>query len=224
LDNTPGVPGGRTPGPSRRATRPLRRLVDVVVSALALGLSAPVLLVAAIAIRLTMGSPVLFHQVRAGLGGRPFDLVKLRTMRRPADAAEGDPVHDGERLTRLGRLLRDTSIDELPTLLCVLRGEMALVGPRPLPVRYLPRYSPRQARRHEVRPGITGWAQVHGRNRLSWDERLELDVWYVDHRSARLDLEILGLTVSQVLRREGTAPEDAPTMPEFVGAEQGQQP
>ena len=221
LDNTPGVPGGRIPGPSRRATHPLRRLVDVTASTVALCLTAPILLVAAIAVRWTMGAPVLFHQVRAGLDGRPFDLVKLRTMRRPADAAEGDPVHDGERLTRLGRFLRDTSIDELPTLVCVLRGDMTLVGPRPLPVRYLPRYSPSQARRHEVLPGITGWAQVHGRNRLSWDERLELDVWYVDHRSLRLDLEILRLTVSHVLRRDGTTPEDGPTMPEFVGVGEG---
>jgi lipopolysaccharide/colanic/teichoic acid biosynthesis glycosyltransferase len=194
--------------------------VDVVVSAVALFVTAPLLFVAAIAVRLTMGSPVLFRQERAGLDGVPFALVKLRTMRRPAPG-QADPVHDGERLTRLGRFLRATSIDELPTLRCVLRGDMALVGPRPLPVRYLERYSPHQARRHELRPGVTGWAQVHGRNRMSWDERLELDVWYVDHRSFGLDLRILAWTVVRVLRAGGVSPVGAPTMPEFVGAAQG---
>jgi lipopolysaccharide/colanic/teichoic acid biosynthesis glycosyltransferase len=215
------MPGGRTRGPSRRVAETLRRLVDVGAGASALFVTAPILSVAAVAVRLSMGRPVLFRQPRAGLGGRPFDLVKLRTMRLPVAPEQGDAVHDGERLTRLGRFLRATSIDELPSLLCVVRGEMSLVGPRPLPVRYLERYSPHQARRHEVRPGVTGWAQVHGRNRLTWDERLDLDVWYVDHRSFRLDARILAMTVTQVLGRAGVSPADRPTMPEFVGAQGG---
>jgi lipopolysaccharide/colanic/teichoic acid biosynthesis glycosyltransferase len=192
----------------------------VLASASALFVTAPLLFVAAVAVRATLGSPVLFRQERTGLDGRPFDLVKLRTMRRPGPG-QSDPAHDGERLTRLGRFLRDTSIDELPSLLNVLRGDMTLVGPRPLPVRYLSRYSPYQARRHEVRPGVTGWAQVHGRNRLTWEERLDLDVWYVDHRSLRIDAQVLVLTVAKVLGRGDATPVDAPTMPEFVGAPGG---
>jgi lipopolysaccharide/colanic/teichoic acid biosynthesis glycosyltransferase len=194
--------------------------VDVIGAGLTLCVGSPLLFVAAIAVRVSLGSPVLFRQTRAGRDGVPFELVKLRTMRVAAPGRD-DPALDGERLTRLGRFLRATSIDELPTLLCVLRGDMALVGPRPLPVRYLTRYTPEQARRHDVRPGVTGWAQVHGRNRLSWDERLALDVWYVDHRSLRLDLRVLGLTVAHLLRTGDTSPADSPTMPEFLGAGPG---
>src|SRR5690606_36933053 len=171
----------------------------------------------ALAIRLSMGSPVLFRQQRAGRGGETFELVKFRTMRHPRPGEEG-PDSDAARLTRLGRLLRGTSLDELPTLVNVVRGQMSLVGPRPLPVRYLPRYSPVHARRHEVRPGITGWAQANGRNALSWDDQLDMDVWYVDNRSLRLDLRILAATVGSVVRRDGISHEGHATRPEFPGS------
>jgi len=192
------------------------RVVDVVVSLVALLVLSPVLVIAAVAVRLTMGSPVLFRQVRAGRGGAPFELLKLRTMRdlRPG---ERSPDDDAVRLTRLGEVLRRTSVDELPALVNVLRGELALVGPRPLPTKYVARYSPEQARRLEVRPGVTGWAQVHGRNSVPWDDRFRLDVWYVDHRSIALDLRILLKTVRTVLRREGISAEGHVTMREFTG-------
>ena len=192
------------------------RVVDVVVSLVALVVLSPVLVIAAVAVRLTMGSPVLFRQVRAGRGGAPFELLKLRTMRdlRPG---ERSPDDDAARLTRLGEVLRRTSVDELPALVNVLRGELALVGPRPLPTKYVARYSPEQARRLEVRPGVTGWAQVHGRNTVPWDDRFRLDVWYVDHRSIALDLRILLKTVRTVLRREGISAEGHVTMREFTG-------
>jgi sugar transferase EpsL len=160
---------------------------------------------------------VLFRQERAGRGGEPFVLVKFRTMRAAAPAADG-PDSDGDRLTLLGRALRTTSLDELPTLLNVVRGDMSLVGPRPLPVRYMPRYSCEHARRHEVRPGITGWAQANGRNALSWDEQLDMDVWYVDHKSLRLDVRILRDTVAHVVRRDGISAEGHATRPEFPGS------
>jgi sugar transferase EpsL len=191
--------------------------LDVAVAAVALVLVAPLLVVLAILVGWKIGWPVLFRQPRAGLGGTPFLLCKFRTMADRRDP-RGDLLPDRERMTSLGRILRATSLDELPTLVNVLSGAMSLVGPRPQHVRYLPRYSPRQARRHEVRPGITGWAQVGGRNRLSWEERFELDVWYVDHVSLWLDLMILLRTVWQVLRREGASPLREATMPEFQGA------
>lgn len=193
------------------------RLVDLAVVVPALGALAPVMGGVACAIAATMGRPVLFRQERAGLHGKPFRVVKFRTMRdlRPGEA-EG--TSDGDRTTRLGRFLRATSLDELPTLVNVLRGDMALVGPRPLPIRYLARYDARQARRHEVKPGITCLAQVRGRNALTWEEKFELDVRYVDHRSLALDLRILAETVAVVLRREGIAHEGHATMPEFTGS------
>jgi lipopolysaccharide/colanic/teichoic acid biosynthesis glycosyltransferase len=188
----------------------LKRAFDVAVSAVALLVFALPMAALAVAIRLTMGSPVLFRQVRPGLGGEPFTILKFRTMR------DGDEP-DAERITRLGRFLRETSLDELPELLNVLRGDMSLVGPRPLLVAYLDRYTPEQARRHEVRPGLTGLAQVSGRNATTWEQRFALDVEYVDTRSLALDLRIIGRTVRAVLAREGIAAEGHATMPEFLG-------
>ena len=172
---------------------------------------------AALAIRWSMGSPVLFRQERPGLGGRAFWLLKFRTMRDAFDA-EGRLLPDSERLTSVGRLLRATSVDELPQLINVLRGEMSLVGPRPLLMQYLARYSPRQARRHEVKPGITGLAQVRGRNALSWEEKFELDVTYVETWSLLTDLKILLQTAASVVRREGISQTGHVTMPEFLGS------
>jgi lipopolysaccharide/colanic/teichoic acid biosynthesis glycosyltransferase len=199
------------------------RILDLAVAATGLVLGAPVIAVLAVLVRLTMGGPVLFRQARAGRGGVTFDVVKFRTMRNPRPGEEG-PEFDDVRLTRLGRLMRSTSLDELPTLINVWRGEMALVGPRPLPVRYLPRYSPLHARRHEVRPGITGYAQCHGRNTLSWDDQLDMDVWYVEHRTFRLDVRILTRTATTVLRREGISSEGHATRPEFPGSGVGEVP
>jgi lipopolysaccharide/colanic/teichoic acid biosynthesis glycosyltransferase len=194
----------------------LKRVIDVVGASAALVVLSPLLAVVALLIRVRMGSPVLFRQVRPGRGGKPFVMTKFRTMtdRRGAD---GELLPDAERLTALGRWLRRTSIDELPELLNVVHGDMSLVGPRPLLMEYLPRYSPEQARRHEVRPGITGWAQVHGRNAVEWDDKFALDVWYVDHRSTRLDLEILGKTVRQVLSGHGVSAPGHATMEPFRG-------
>jgi lipopolysaccharide/colanic/teichoic acid biosynthesis glycosyltransferase len=193
----------------------VKRTIDVAV-ALALSIAmSPFLLLLTLIVRVTMGSPVLFRQTRAGLGGRPFTLLKLRTMRLPG-SGETSIESDDARLTRVGGWLRRTSLDELPQLLNVLRGEMSLVGPRPLLPEYLPRYSAEQARRHAVRPGITGLVQVSGRNALSWSDRLSLDVWYVDHRSTRLDLSILGRTVLAVLSGRGARDEHLTSM-EFLG-------
>jgi lipopolysaccharide/colanic/teichoic acid biosynthesis glycosyltransferase len=200
-----------------------KRLTDILLSALALVLLAPVMAALAATVAIALGRPVLFHQERPGLGGRPFRLIKFRTMTDAVDA-EGRPLDDRERLTRFGRLLRATSLDELPELWNVLKGEMSLVGPRPLLMRYLPLYSPDQARRHDVRPGLTGWAQVNGRNALSWGDKLALDTWYVDHRSFRLDLKILALTVAKVFSRHGIAAEGHETMPEFRGNEPANTP
>lgn len=165
---------------------------------------------------MALGRRVVFSQIRPGLHGRPFTLFKFRTMRDQRDSY-GGLLPDEERLTRFGQFLRSTSLDELPELLNVLRGEMSLVGPRPLLMEYLDRYTPNQARRHEVKPGITGWAQVNGRNGLTWEEKFELDVWYVDNWSIRLDLTILWLTVVKVCRREGVTAKGFATMPEFTG-------
>lgn len=194
----------------------MKRLLDIIFASVALLLLSPVLLVAAVAILLTMGRPVMFRQKRPGLHGKPFEIVKFRTMRalRPGEDAI---AADGLRLTRLGRFLRATSLDELPELWNVLKGEMSLVGPRPLLMHYLPLYSPEQARRHEVRPGVTGWAQVNGRNALGWDDKFALDVWYVDHRSLWLDLRIIGATIGQVFARRGISAEGSATMHEFRG-------
>jgi lipopolysaccharide/colanic/teichoic acid biosynthesis glycosyltransferase len=193
------------------------RLFDLVVAVVVMVVAAPVLAAVAVAIRVTMGSPVLFRQARAGRGGQTFELVKFRTMRTAAPGEDG-PDTDEARLTRLGRLLRATSLDELPTLVTVVRGDMSLVGPRPLPVHYLPRYSADHARRHDVLPGITGLAQTNGRNALSWDEQLDLDVWYVDNKSPRLDLRIMVATVKSVLQRDGISHDGHATRPEFPGS------
>lgn len=194
----------------------VKRAVDVTAATLGLTLCAPVLAGAGLAIRGTMGSPVLFRQSRPGYRGRPFELMKFRTMRHVVDAA-GNPLPDEARLTRLGAWLRATSVDELPQLWNVVRGDMSLVGPRPLLMRYLTRYSPEQARRHDVLPGITGWAQVNGRNALSWEEKFRLDVWYVDNWSLALDVRILLLTALKVVQRSGISREGHATMPEFMG-------
>jgi len=193
-----------------------KRVFDLALALPALLLLAPLLLVIALLVRLKLGAPVLFRQPRSGLHGKPFTLYKFRTMTGVRDA-EGNLLPDAERLTPFGRFLRRTSLDELPELWNVLRGEMSLVGPRPLLMQYLDRYTPEQARRHEVRPGITGWAQVNGRNALSWEEKFALDVWYVDHHSLWLDLRILALTVLKVLSREGISQPGQATMEEFLG-------
>jgi lipopolysaccharide/colanic/teichoic acid biosynthesis glycosyltransferase len=210
-------PGAQRAGPRAMASDLGSRAFDVVVAGIVLVVTSPVLAAVALAIRLTMGSPVLFRQARAGRGGRTFELVKFRTMR-TAEPGDDGPDTDEARLTRLGKALRATSLDELPTLVNVLRGDMSLVGPRPLPIRYLPRYSPTHARRHEVRPGITGWAQANGRNALTWDDQLDMDVWYVDNKSVRLDVRIIGATVRSVARRDGITHEGHATRPEFPGS------
>jgi lipopolysaccharide/colanic/teichoic acid biosynthesis glycosyltransferase len=192
------------------------RAFDLLAAVIALSLLSVPLACIAILVRVRMGSPVLFRQVRPGLSGEPFELVKFRTM---LDAVnrDGSPRPDAERLTPFGRWLRSTSLDELPALWNVLRGDMSLVGPRPLLMQYLPLYSARQARRHEVRPGITGWAQVNGRNALTWPQKFELDVWYVENRSFWLDLRILWMTLLVVLRRDGISAQGEATMPPFMG-------
>lgn len=194
----------------------LKRVIDVVGASTALVLLSPLLAVIALLVRVRMGTPVLFRQTRPGRGGRPFVMTKFRTMtdRRGAD---GELLPDADRLTALGKWLRRTSVDELPELLNVVQGDMSLVGPRPLLVEYLPLYSDEQARRHEVRPGITGWAQVNGRNAVTWDEKFALDVWYVDHRSTRLDIEILAKTVTQVFSGHGVSAPGHATMEPFRG-------
>ncbi|MEW6154492.1 MAG: sugar transferase [Actinomycetota bacterium] len=199
----------------------MKRAVDVSVSAAVLALASPLLAMAALAIRLSMGSPVLFRQTRPGQHGTLFTMVKFRTMENVTDAS-GHLLPDSDRITGLGRMMRSLAIDELPQFWNVLCGEMSLVGPRPLRREYLERYSPEQARRHDVLPGITGWAQINGRNAVSWDEKFSLDVWYVDNWSLWLDLRILCRTPQCVLQRVGvTAPGHA-TMPDFQGNEVSQ--
>jgi lipopolysaccharide/colanic/teichoic acid biosynthesis glycosyltransferase len=190
--------------------------MDLVVGGMMLVLLSPLLGGIALAVLLTTGRPVLFRQWRPGLHGRPFEIFKFRTMLELRDGL-GRLLPDVQRQTRLGRLLRNTSLDELPELFNVLRGEMSLVGPRPLLMRYLDRYTPEQARRHEVLPGITGWAQVQGRNTRPWEEKFQLDLWYIDHWSLWLDVRILCLTVWRVLRQEGINSAKDVTMPEFMG-------
>lgn len=194
----------------------MKRLFDLVASAIGLLLLAVPLALLAWQVRRKLGSPVLFTQVRPGLHGQPFRMVKFRTMTDARDAS-GALLPDAQRLTPFGRFLRASSLDELPELWNVLRGEMSLVGPRPLLMEYLPLYSPEQARRHEVRPGITGWAQVNGRNAISWADKFALDVWYVDHHSLWLDVRILSLTVRKVLVRDGISAAGEATMPRFEG-------
>lgn len=193
-----------------------KRTLDLCGAALLLIGLAPVLAIVALMVRISLGSPVLFSQKRVGRGGRIFTIWKFRTMRDAVDS-DGHSLPDAERLTSLGRLLRKTSLDELPQLLNVLLGEMSLVGPRPLLPQYLDRYTSEQSRRHEVLPGITGWCQICGRNALSWDEKFKLDVWYVDHWSLHLDVYILVKTVVTALRRDGISHGQEATMPEFFG-------
>ena len=196
----------------------MKRLFDIVVALAVLALTWPLLLLIALLVRIFLGGPVLFRQERPGKEGEIFTLLKFRTMcdRRGEDGA---PLPDRERLGRFGRLLRATSLDELPEFFNILRGDMSLVGPRPLLLQYLDRYTEEQARRHDVRPGLTGWAQVNGRNAISWEEKFALDLWYVEHQSFLLDLRILLMTVWLIARRKGVSAEGHPTAPEFMGSE-----
>jgi lipopolysaccharide/colanic/teichoic acid biosynthesis glycosyltransferase len=198
----------------------MKRAFDIVVSGIAGIVLLPFIAVIALLVRWRLGSPVLFRQTRPGKNAEPFAMLKFRTMT-DARGADGTLLPDAERLTRFGRFLRSTSFDELPELWNVLKGDMSLIGPRPLLMEYLPLYSPEQARRHEVRPGITGWAQVNGRNALSWDDKFALDVWYVDNWSFSLDLKIVALTVVRVLKRSGISAEGEATMPRFSGTRNG---
>jgi len=186
---------------------------------MSLVLLSPVLVAMAILVRMQIGSPVLFRQMRPGLDGVPFQMVKFRTMRDAVDG-QGNYLPDAQRLTPLGRFMRSASLDELPELWNVLKGDMSIVGPRPLLMEYLPLYSPEQARRHEVRPGITGWAQVNGRNAISWDEKFALDVWYVDNQTLWLDIRIMALTVRRVFARQGISADGEATMTKFTGKSQ----
>lgn len=196
--------------------RAVKRAFDIVASATALLLLSPAIALVALCVRVRLGSPVFFRQLRPGLKGKPFRMVKFRTMSELVDEG-GAPLADSQRLTRLGSILRMYSLDELPELWNVLRGDMSVVGPRPLLMEYLPLYSPDQNRRHDVRPGLTGWAQVNGRNAISWEQKFALDIWYVDHRTFWLDLKIIVLTVIAVLRREGISAAGEATMPKFTG-------
>jgi len=193
-----------------------KRLFDIVASAFGLMLLSPIIAVVAWLIRRKLGSPVLFRQVRPGLNGKPFEMIKFRTMRDAIDEA-GNPLPDSERMTPFGSFLRSSSLDELPELWNVLKGDMSLVGPRPLLMEYLPLYSAEQYRRHDARPGVTGWAQINGRNALSWEEKFKLDIWYVDNRSFWLDLKIIFLTIKKVVVRDGISAEGEATMSKFEG-------
>ncbi len=193
-----------------------KRLFDIFVSGCALVLLLPILIVVTTFVRIKLGTPVFFNQIRPGFNGKSFELVKFRTMLDAMDKG-GNQLPDDLRMTTFGTMLRSTSLDELPELWNVLKGDMSLVGPRPLLMEYLPLYSEQQKRRHEVRPGITGWAQVNGRNRLSWDERFKLDVWYVDNQSFWLDWKILFMTVKKVLVRDGISADGEVTMSKFTG-------
>ncbi|MEM0514216.1 sugar transferase [Pseudoalteromonas sp. YIC-827] len=195
----------------------MKRVFDIVVSVFLLFLLFPVVLLTSLVIRIKLGSPVLFSQDRPGLNGQPFKMLKFRTMLDAKDS-NGNLLPDEQRMTKFGSFLRSTSLDELPGLLNVLKGDMSLVGPRPLLVEYLPLYSEEQSRRHNVRPGITGWAQVNGRNAISWEDKFKLDVWYVENQSFLLDLKILLLTVKKVFVKEGISADDHVTMPAFKGS------
>lgn len=197
----------------------MKRLIDFTVALVALIVASPVLLICALLIRLFIGKPVLFKQTRPGLNANPFDMVKFRTMTNERDE-HGNLLPDEKRLTRLGKFLRSTSLDELPELWNVLNGDMSLVGPRPLLMEYLDLYTDEQARRHEARPGITGWAQVNGRNAISWEQKFKLDVWYVDNQSTWLDIKIIFMTAKKVLVREGISASGEATMSKFKGSKQ----
>jgi len=215
----------RSMPPNRPRTMSLyesfKRMMDIVGSGIGLVMFSIPMGLMALAIRLQMGRPILYRATRAGIHGNPFVMYKFRTMSNETTDRDGQPLEDAQRLTPVGRRLRETSLDELPGLFNVLRGDMSLVGPRPLLMRYLDRYTPEQARRNDVKPGVTGWAQVNGRNALSWEEKFALDVWYVDNRSLRLDMRILTLTVKQVLSRQGVSADGYATMPEFFGTQSG---
>lgn len=198
----------------------IKRLFDITVSATGLLLLIPVFAVVALQIRRKLGSPVLFRQVRPGKDGKPFEMIKFRTMRDTVDEM-GVLLPDSERMTSFGHFLRSTSLDELPELWNVLKGDMSLVGPRPLLMEYLPLYSEQQYRRHDVRPGVTGWAQVNGRNAISWEDKFKLDVWYVNNRSFWLDLKIIYLTFKKVVVRDGISAEGEATMHKFTGSGEG---
>lgn len=201
----------------------IKRIFDITCSFFGLLFLTPILLIISLVVHKNLGSPVLFRQVRPGKNGRPFEMIKFRSMRDAVDK-NGTPLPDEERLTSFGRALRATSLDELPELWNVLKGEMSLVGPRPLLMEYLEYYDDEQRRRNDVRPGITGWAQINGRNALSWEEKFKLDVWYVDNRSFLLDLKILFLTVKKVFIKEGIAAEGEATMNKFTGTKKDQNP
>lgn len=196
----------------------MKRLFDLTATLLGLSLIWPLILVLGVLVRLKLGSPILFRQQRPGFHGKPFKMIKFRSMTDARDNT-GKLLPDGERLLTFGRFLRSASLDELPELINVLKGDMSLVGPRPLLMEYLPRYSPEQSRRHDVRPGITGWAQVNGRNAINWEEKFKLDVWYVDNQSLWLDLKILWMTFFKVFKREGISQNGQATMEKFEGIE-----
>ncbi|WP_318447865.1 sugar transferase [Photobacterium leiognathi] len=198
----------------------MKRLFDFFASLIALILLSPIIALVAWKIRKNLGSPVLFRQTRPGLNGKPFEMVKFRTMKDAVDQ-QGNPLPDSERMTPFGDKLRNSSLDELPELWNVLKGEMSLVGPRPLLMQYLPLYSKEQARRHDVRPGVTGWAQINGRNAISWEEKFALDVWYVDNKTLWLDINILFLTVKKVFVKEGISADGHVTVEPFKGSENG---
>ena len=197
----------------------MKRLIDLLLAIPTYFFLSPVIGMVAILARINMGSPVFFTQVRPGLNEKPFSLYKFCTMTNSSDS-DGCLLPDSERLSPLGKLLRSTSLDELPELMNVLKGEMSIVGPRPLLMQYLDRYTLEQARRHEVKPGITGWAQVNGRNAITWEDKFRMDVWYVDNWSLKLDLKIIGMTIWSVLRQEGISAEGEATAAEFMGSEQ----
>jgi len=194
----------------------MKRLFDIAVAGILLVILAPLILAVALLVRIKLGSPVVFRQVRPGLGGRPFTMFKFRSMRDATDA-QGKPLPDEQRLTQFGRMLRASSLDELPSLWNVLKGEMSMVGPRPMLMEYLPLYNERQFRRHDVLPGVTGWAQVNGRNNIAWERKFELDVWYVENRSFLLDMKIIVLTVLKIMSRDGIAKEGYATTDRFMG-------
>jgi lipopolysaccharide/colanic/teichoic acid biosynthesis glycosyltransferase len=202
----------------------MKRVFDIAVSGALLVLLSPMLVAIALLVRWRLGKPVIFRQIRPGLHGKPFTIYKFRTMAHPGEDESTDKQAEAKRLSHFGRRLRASSFDELPELWNVLKGDMSLVGPRPLLMQYLELYTPTQARRHEVRPGLTGWAQVNGRNLLDWDARFEHDVWYVDHRTFRLDLEILARTLRTVVRRDGVTPSSLAIMPTFTGSKKRADP
>ena len=197
----------------------IKRILDIIISVMGMIILSPLLLFISLAVLILHGSPIMFKQTRPGLHGKPFTIYKFRTMKN-LYGPDGSPLPDEDRLTRFGNWLRSTSLDELPELANVLIGDMSIVGPRPLLLEYMDRYTPEQARRHEMKPGITGWAQVNGRNNLSWEEKFRLDVWYVDNWSLSLDFRILLMTIGKVLRREDISAEGCATMPEFLGTKE----